>query len=103
MRKILPGILLLAAIASPVHADHQEHDSALLMRQQGTIVPSQQLLDQAFAIYPDGRLLEMALRPKKNRYIYKMLLLTRNGEVRKLYFDAQSGEQLQRPDKRAKQ
>lgn len=101
MRTTLPAVLLLTTLVSPAHADHLEHDKVLLMRQQGAIVPSQQLLDQAFALYPNGRLLKMALKTKKKHYTYKILLLTHDGEVRKLYFDAQNGEQLQ--DKRAKQ
>lgn len=100
MHKLLPGILLLVALGSPAFAHHQEHDNILRMREQGTIVPAQQLLNQALALYPNSHLLEMDLKSKKNRYIYKMLLLTRDGEIRKLYFDAESGQQLQPQDKR---
>lgn len=85
---LVAGLLL----AGGVQAHSLDHNQVWQMRQQGEILPAQQLLDEAAASYPDARLLEMKLKRKHGRYLYKLQLLLSNGQVRKLYYDAQSGE-----------
>lgn len=87
-------ILLLAALlfTTAAQAHHLDHKQAWEMRQQGEILSAHQLLDQATARYPQARLLEMKLKHKGERYFYKLQLLLHNGQVKKLYYDAQSGE-----------
>lgn len=95
---LLAALLLLLPVRSATAHD-LDHRHALEMSRQGRIVPAQQLLAQALVHYPQARLLGMKLTHKKNGYIYKMQLLTRDGEVHKLYFDAESGELLRNKEK----
>lgn len=90
MHRFFPIIGLLVAVSSQAH--HLDHEQALRLSRQGEILPVQQLLDSAIASHPDARLLDMKLRHKHGRYLYKLQLLDRSGQVYKLYFDAQSGE-----------
>lgn len=90
MRTLLLAVSLL--LASGAQADHLDHNQAWKMRQQSEILPAHQLYDKAAASYPDARLLEMKLKRKQDRYLYKLQLLLSNGQVKKLYYDARSGE-----------
>lgn len=90
MRTLLLVVALL--LAGGVQAHHLDHNQAWQMRQKGEILPAHQLYDKAAASYPDARLLEMKLKHKHGRYLYKLQLLLGNGQVRKLYYDAKSGE-----------
>lgn len=90
MRTLLLVITLL--LAGGVQADNLDHNQAWQMRQKGEILPAHQLIDKAVASHPDARLLEMKLKRKQGRYLYKLQLLLGNGQVKKLYYDAKSGE-----------
>lgn len=90
MRPLLLVVTLLLTCAAQAH--HLDHNQAWKMRQQGEILPAHELFDKAAASHPDARLLEMKLKHKHGRYLYKLQLLLGNGQVRKLYYDAQSGE-----------
>lgn len=90
MRTLLLVISLL--LASGVQAHHLDHNQAWKMRQQGEILPAHQLYEKAAISHPGARLLEMKLKRKHDRYLYKLQLLLGNGQVKKLYYDAKSGE-----------
>ncbi len=45
--------------------------------------------------HPKARLLELELEEKHGRYVYEVELLTVQGQVRELKFDASSGELLE--------
>lgn len=79
-------------LTSGVQAHTLDHNQAWQMRQQGEILSAHQLFDKAAASYPDASLLEMKLKHKHNRYLYRLQLLLGNGQVKKLYYDAQNGE-----------
>lgn len=96
---LLAGAVLSLLVTAPLQADSLDHMHALDMSRQGRILPAQQLLDRAFSHYPQSRLLEMKLKHKRQRYVYKLQLLTLDGEIRKLYFDAENGELLRDKDK----
>ena len=92
MRRLILACCLL--LAATVHAHHLDHREALHMSRNGEILPAQQLLEKAAADYPDSRLLEMKLKHKHGRYLYKLQLRHATGRVQKLYYDARSGELL---------
>ena len=98
MRNLVLCILLCTSVNLAYADDDRDHEQALKMSQQGKIVSSQQLLDQTFKRYPDARLLEMKLKQKHHRCIYKIQLLTREGVVRKLLYDAQTGKLMRDKD-----
>lgn len=90
MRIFLLVVSLL--LISGVQAHHLDHNQAWKMRQRGEILSAHQLFEKAVASHPDARLLEMKLKHKHDRYLYKLQLLLNNGQIKKLYYDAQSGE-----------
>ena len=84
--------LALLAFCSVVMARDLDQDEALRLRQQGVIMPLEQLLQQALDRYPDAKLLEAELEPKHDVYIYQVELLTAEGVVRELDFSATTGQ-----------
>ena len=63
----------------------------LALRQQGVILPLEQLLQQAMARHPGSRLLEAELEKKDEQYAYEVELVTTDGVVREIKLDATSG------------
>lgn len=88
------AVLLLILLNSGAYAHELDQDQALKLRQQGAILPLEQLLEQALARYPGARLLEAELERDDGRYIYEVELLTAQGIVRELELDAASGRLL---------
>ncbi|WP_347911530.1 PepSY domain-containing protein [Pseudomonas grandcourensis] len=86
--------LLLLAFCSAVMARDLDQDEALRLRQQGVILPLEQLLQQAMDRYPGAKLLEAELEEKHNIYLYDVELLTPEGVVRELHIDATDGRIL---------
>ena len=86
--------LVLLTFCSVVVARDLDQDEALRLRQQGVILPLEQLLQQALDRYPGSKLLEAELEEKHDVYIYEVELLTTDGVVRELDLDASTGELL---------
>lgn len=86
--------LVLMAFCSAVMARDLDQDEALHLRQQGVILPLEQLLQQAMGRYPGAKLLEAELEEKHDVYIYEVELLTPEGVVRELDIDATTGRLL---------
>ena len=86
--------VLCLAIASHAAARDLSQDEALKLRQKGEILSSQGFIERALERHPQARLLELELERKRGRYIYEIDLLTVQGQVRELKFDASSGELL---------
>ena len=86
--------LALLAVCSLAVARDLDQDEALRLRQQGVILPLEQLLQQALDRYPGAKLLEAELEEKHDVYIYEVELLTPQGVVRELGLDARTGRLL---------
>ncbi|KJH75369.1 MULTISPECIES: PepSY domain-containing protein [Pseudomonas] len=86
--------LALLVFCSVVMARDLDQDEALRLRQQGVIMPLEQLLQQALDRYPGAKLLEAELEEKHDVYIYEVELLTAEGVVRELDLDATTGQLL---------
>ena len=86
--------LALLAFCSVVMARDLDQDEALRLRQQGVILPLEQLLQQALDLYPGAKLLEAELEEKHDVYVYEVELLTAEGVVRELDLDATTGQLL---------
>ncbi len=86
--------LALLAVCSVGLARDLDQDEALRLRQQGVILPLEQLLQQALDRYPGAKLLEAELEEKHDVYIYEVELLTTEGVVRELDLDARTGRLL---------
>lgn len=86
---------LCLATVSHVSARDLSHDEALKLRKEGKVMASQTFIERALEQHPKARLLELELEEKHGRYIYEVELLTVQGQVRELKFDASSGELLE--------
>ncbi|WP_248919476.1 PepSY domain-containing protein [Pseudomonas entomophila] len=86
--------LALMAACSLASARDLDQDEALALRQQGIILPLEQLLETALGRYPGARLLEAELEEKHERYEYEVELLTPEGVVREIKLDARTGALL---------
>ncbi|KAF0865689.1 PepSY domain-containing protein [Pseudomonas sp. LD120] len=86
--------LALLLSCSWAQARDLDQDEALRLRQQGVILPLEQLLQQAMDRYPGAKLLEAELEEKHGLYIYEVELLTVDGVVRELDLDATTGRLL---------
>ncbi|MBV6289226.1 PepSY domain-containing protein [Pseudomonas aegrilactucae] len=83
--------LVLLAFCSLALARDLDQDEALELRQKGVILPLEQLLESALGRYPGARLLEAELEEKHKRYEYEVELITPEGVVREIKFDARTG------------
>lgn len=83
--------LVLLASCSLASARDLDQDEALELRQKGIILPLEQLLESALGRYPGARLLEAELEEKHKRYEYEVELVTPEGIVREIKFDARTG------------
>ena len=93
------GALLLLAV--PVRAD-EDHHRARGARESGRALPLARILAQVEAEVP-GDVLEVELeegdeerdvRGLKNRLIYEFMVLTPDGRLVELYYDAATGRRL---------
>lgn len=83
--------LILALFQPCVQAENQ--NQALELRKRGDILPLESLIRKAQKIRP-GKVLEVELRKKHQRYIYELEILDRDGVVWEMYFDAHTGKLL---------
>ena len=83
--------LVLLAFCSSLAARDLDQDEALALRQQGVILPLEELLHQAMARHPGARLLEAELEKKHGQYAYEVELVTVEGVVREIKLDASTG------------
>ncbi|MFJ4145863.1 PepSY domain-containing protein [Pseudomonas sp. NPDC089734] len=93
--KRLYAILGLGLLCVVAQAKDLNQDEALNLRQRGVILPLEQFIEQALSHHPGARLLEAELEEKNDRYIYEFELLTTQGVVRELKFDARDGRLLE--------
>ena len=83
--------LVFMAFSFSLAARDLNQDEALALRQQGVILPLEQLLQQAMARHPGSRLLEAELEKKHGQYAYEVELVTTDGVVREIKLDASTG------------
>ncbi|UXY54917.1 PepSY domain-containing protein [Pseudomonas tohonis] len=86
--------LVLAVFALEAVARDLDQDEALKLREEGVIIPLEQLLHRALGLYPGARLLEAELEEEDDVYVYEVELLTTEGVVRELELDARDGRIL---------
>ncbi|MDQ0739611.1 MULTISPECIES: PepSY domain-containing protein [unclassified Pseudomonas] len=84
-------LLALLAFCTSLAARDLNQDEALALRQQGVILPLEQLLHTAMSRYPGARLLEAELEKKHGQYAYEVELVTTDGVVREIKLDATTG------------
>ncbi len=88
-------VILFLTVVSQVSARDLSQDQALKLSKEGKVLSSQTFIERALERHPKARLLELELEEKHGRYVYEVELLTVQGQVRELKFDASSGELLE--------
>ncbi len=83
--------LLLLLLTCSVSARDLSQDEALRLREQGRIIPLEQLLSLVEQRHPKASLLEVELEEDDDIYIYEVELATHAGVVRELEIDASTG------------
>lgn len=91
---LLTGLILLPAVY-PAAAGETDHDRARRAVESGEIKPLRDILAEAEKAH-GGQLIEAELEHEHGRMVYELKLLTVEGRVVKLYYDARSGMPLQR-------
>ncbi len=79
------------------HKEEREHDRIRRMVRSGELLPLERILQKAQARRP-GEVIEVDLEHEHGQLVYEVEILDAGGVVRKLYFDARSGEPLPSPD-----
>ena len=82
------GVLLILLAETVCYADSSE---ARKLVAQGEILPLEDILNRVKQLH-EGRILEVELEQKHERLIYEIELITSQGLVWELYFDARSGQ-----------
>lgn len=95
---LVAGLVLVPAV--PAESDtlsmaELDADQVRQLRQAGDIMPLETLLQQIRQDYP-GRVIEIELEEEHDRYVYEMEIVDDAGLVWELYFDARTGELLER-------
>ncbi|MFS2161939.1 PepSY domain-containing protein [Pseudomonas sp. Pseusp122] len=88
------GVILMM-LCTRISARDLDQDEALKLRQSGVIQSLEQCIDVALKRYPESRLLEAELELKHDIYVYEIELLTREGIVRELKFDARNSRLIE--------
>ncbi len=90
IKLIITSLLIIFSI--PLFAD-DDHDEAKRLVESGEILALEVVLKKAREIQA-GKVLEVELESKKNKYIYEIELLNADGTVFELKFDARTGKHL---------
>lgn len=88
----LLAISILSAVSTMSFAD-EDHDRAKRLVDTGDILPLEIILQKAQKIQT-GKILEVDLENKKGNKIYEIELLTSDGSIIELKFNARTGEHL---------
>lgn len=91
MRTII--LIMSLLLAAPAVAD-DEHERARRAVEAGEILSLRTILDRAAAAHA-GEFIEAELEDEHGMLVYEIKLLTAEGQVVKLYYDARTGEPLE--------
>jgi len=96
MRFLLPMSILALAIAALAvlgTVRGSDYEEALRLRERQEILPLEELLHRA-GLGPDTRILEIEREFEYGRRVYEIEYLSRDGRIREVLIDADSGETL---------
>jgi len=83
---------LLTGVCMSAYAD-DDHEKAKRLLESGDILALETVLETVRTIQP-GKILEVELESEKGRNIYEIELLTPDGKILELLFDARTGEHI---------
>jgi uncharacterized membrane protein YkoI len=84
---VILAVILCAAVG---RADDDDHERALRAREKGEIVPLSRILTAVEAEF-EGRFVEVELEKDDGRLVYEIELLTPQGNMLELSYDARTG------------
>ncbi len=92
--RVLPAFLVAAlAFGAAAAASAGDHDRARRAVEEGRILPLKEILARAQAASP-GQVIEAELEDEGGIVIYEIKILTADGRVMKLHYNAATGELL---------
>jgi uncharacterized membrane protein YkoI len=97
------GLMLCAIPLSPIYADgldDHDHDRARRALEAGEIMPLNTVLERV-AVSAPGRVIEVELERKKERWVYEIKLLRAGGVLVKLLVDARDATLISERSKNA--
>ncbi|MDI1284304.1 MAG: PepSY domain-containing protein [Reyranella sp.] len=100
----LPTAFLAAVLAAPLAVSAaapvsaSDHDRARRAVEEGRILPLREILARAQGAYP-GQVIEAELEDEGGIVVYEIKMLTADGRVTKLYYNAATGELLKTKDR----
>lgn len=96
-RSYLIAVSLLLAAGAPTRADDGDHDQALRLLQEGSILPLTEIAARVKTRVP-GKVLEVELEREDGAYVYEFKILRPNGLVQEVEADAATGKILKIED-----
>ncbi|MFZ5784148.1 MAG: PepSY domain-containing protein [Pseudomonadota bacterium] len=86
-------VLLAASLAVPGAVADSDHDRARRAVEEGRILPLKEILARAQRVNA-GQVIEAELEEKGGTLVYEIKILSGDGRLMKLFYDARTGELL---------
>lgn len=93
MKAVVIALLLAAVLVWRPAAAAEDHERVRRAVEAGQILPLKDILAKAESAYL-GQIIEAELESKDGTMVYEIKLLTTDGRVMKLLYDARTGELL---------
>ena len=91
--RVLAAFLVAALAVGAAPASASDHDRARRAVEEGRILPLKDILARAQGAYP-GQVIEAELEDEGGMVVYEIKILTQDGRVMKLSYNAATGELL---------
>ena len=98
MRLLTAFLIAALAVGAAAPASASDHDRARRAVEEGRILPLKQILARAQGAYP-GQVIEAELEDEGGLVVYEIRILTTDGRVMKLHYDAATGALLKTKDR----
>ena len=93
MRVLAAFLVAAVTVGAAVPASASDHDRARRAVEEGRILPLKDILARAQGAYP-GQVIEAELEDERGMVVYEIKVLTADGRVMKLSYNAATGELL---------
>ena len=93
MRVLVAFLVAALAVGAAAPASASDHDRARRAVEEGRILPLKEILARAQGAYP-GQVIEAELEDEDGMVVYEIKLLTADGRLMKLSYNAATGELL---------
>src|SRR6187551_3969520 len=93
MRVMAAFLVAALAVGAAAPASASDHDRARRAVEEGRILPLKEILARAQGAYP-GQVIEAELEDEGGMVVYEIKLLTADGRLMKLSYNAATGELL---------